>query len=268
MQKSVKKLRHQVGFGLISMVVALGLLGLLALNMNRLLQFGFQSSSNIGMSMDKQAIKATLLQGADCALSLAPVGRCTPGEVLGLKKALPSGGERLLVKANNPPTQMGRFTLKAECNQDGDGIILRAARMRSPDLFATESQAFLPDPLTKRVVTWSDREALLFPSGSSVCQAGGTPIRFLGTCEVTSESDERGGALPNVVNTCQCPAGTRYMMLQHNYRYSIFGSTEGCTGIGSCSVVEQNTANVRGQALANACVGGLIRSYCAFFCAG
>lgn len=161
--------RSKSGLSLVSVLVALGISGIIAVAMRNILSNSFSAQSSITLRSDLEGLRRTLVVRTDCDRSFKPGITCPSGTPVTLFTK--SGA--VLAKSSGQPSRMGKFALKAECNSDGDGLIVRAGLLRkNKNIDASATADFLPDPLTSVVSTWSSPNTLLYPEGVILCPSG------------------------------------------------------------------------------------------------
>lgn len=152
-------------------MVAAGVMGLVAVAVMKSMSTSFSASASLRLITDKEAIKRTLLARTSCADSYTFTICSSPGQVV----ELVDKNGNTVISASAPFTQMGDFTLKAECTANMQGIQVRAARMaEGGTIFSTQEKFFIQDPFTKIRPTWASPLSLLFPVGTQLCPDGTT----------------------------------------------------------------------------------------------
>jgi len=144
------------GFSLIGAVISISIMTVTMAAMSKITVLHMKSSKSIELRNDRESIERMLYNKIDCEETLN--GTCTPGEIMDIYY----GSGKILVSKST--TNLGKHTVRAECNFDGDGIVFRAITMN-------KNGAVLADPLTGRKVGWNDDLSLIFPKGVSTCSA-------------------------------------------------------------------------------------------------
>ena len=170
---SMISFKNQSGMSLVSVLIAIGIAGILMANISTMLTNGFSGSAKISLDIDRDALKSMLLTSTSCGNTLT-AGGCTAGTLLDLKRVHKDGSIRTIATKSGAGTKFGRITVRAECNSTGDGVVLRSALLSATgNLTSTLSSAFLPEPLTGKLVTWADQKSLLFLAGVEMCSNNG-----------------------------------------------------------------------------------------------
>lgn len=156
----------QRGISLISVLVGMGLVALLAVAVNRMMSLGMKAQFKVNLDMDRIAIGRHLMARVSCTDSYIVGSTCaSPGP----KPMYDSNGD-IIIPNTGSGKKFGKFTVKAECNEAGDGLIIKAARLKAgAGLTSTSPSDFLPDPLTGRIITWNDVASKLYPDGVDIC---------------------------------------------------------------------------------------------------
>lgn len=166
------------GMSMTSVLIGLGLTGILAVALNQLLSNSFKGSKNVELKADVLALRHMLLSATSCSLTM-PLGTCTANTDMELLRKTGSGSQ-VLVK--NPTgtdiTRIGDFAVRAKCNATGNGLDIRFARLKpGKNVNSNTNSDFIPDPLTGKTSTWDDNSSLLFAAGIEICPGNGEPRR-------------------------------------------------------------------------------------------
>lgn len=176
---SRKNPRCQWGFGLIELLVSVGLLAVIGMGVSKMMGLSFKAQGSLELRSDREAIKRMLLSVVDCNASVTTSTCTNTGDIVSLSR----------VNSNAPyitasgGLKMGRWTVRAECGGPGEGVVLRVARPKpGTGINSTNMDDFFPDPSTGAAYTWADDQSLLFPEGVEICTptenappSGGTP---------------------------------------------------------------------------------------------
>lgn len=165
---------RQAGFSLVAVMVAAAIGAVIVAAMVQSMGANFRAARSVGQKVDFSFIKQQVLR-TSCSATL-PAGGCTPGELVELKGAPRRGGTPTLVRATpDNPSRYGEFAVRAECSPGGNGIIVRAARLRpGRTLLDTAESDFAPDPAANMTFTWDDPQSLVTPENYELCaEAGG-----------------------------------------------------------------------------------------------
>ena len=160
------------GMTLVGSMISLGFIGLIAVGSMKLMSNQSNANKSLQNRQSRYALKRMLIGKVSCAESFEEES-CNPGEVMELLDA----NEETVVAKTASGTKSGGFTLRAECNDRGDGIVVKAAHLKNGgSIHSSEKTNFRPDPLTKKRVTWDDDVTLVFGKNLSICpDINGTP---------------------------------------------------------------------------------------------
>lgn len=166
-------LKSQSGLGLIEALIAIGLAGVFAIGIMQVLGRGFRAQSSLNNSADRESIRRYLLETVRCRATLP--GACTAGAAIALKRVRHDGSVEDVVPSAG--RRFDKWAVIANCNDTGDGIAVRMARVRPSAPIRTGTAAdFLPDPFTNKVETWASGQTLAFPTGIDFCAATNRPV--------------------------------------------------------------------------------------------
>jgi hypothetical protein len=172
------------GASLVSVLVGVGITGIVATVMAQLAKNGFNAQGKITLDADKTAVEQFLMTATSCADTL-PTATCTAGDLIDIKRRNAKGVVTTIVSSVTP-TMFGRWTVRAICNATGDGINVEAVRVKAgTTLTSTTASDFLADPLTHKVVQWGTAQASLIPTGVSLCSTLPLPAN-IGTISSTT----------------------------------------------------------------------------------
>lgn len=153
------------GASLVEVIMAMGLMGILSIGIMKFFDNNNRLVQNTNIKMDKQAIILDLQSRAICpdqAILLASCG--APGVLVDLKDA---AGKIIVSKSGS---KFGHFTVRAECNSSKNAIVIRLTRLSdSGTVNSTADADFKPDPLTSKIIKWTDPGSLGQPVGTNFC---------------------------------------------------------------------------------------------------
>lgn len=180
---------------LISALVGLAVAGVVTVAMMNTLDTTMRSQKRLELRADREAIKQLMLSAVSCTETIPPEG-CAANEPVEVKRRTHSGDSRALVKIPSGAhgTRIGAFAVTAYCNADGDGIIVRAARLKKGRSFdSVESSDFVSDPITGKIGTWQDDDSRIFPKDADLCSGtGGSDAKGvamkIGTSSISTNS--------------------------------------------------------------------------------
>ena len=191
--------KRQQGVGLMEIMVALAIAGILMAFMSESLKTAFRGSKSVSLKTDLEAIKRTVLSRVSCVKSFTTSTCATAGQLVQLKDS----SDNVIISGSGAGTKFGDWTVRAECSADKDGIFMRAVRLRSGGtLTSTASSDFIPDPLTNSSVTWADTHSLLFPANTYICPTGAEVA-----ARVPMPARESYASVSNGPGTWSCTAG-------------------------------------------------------------
>lgn len=184
---------------LIEVVMALAISGLAVVVGAQLFGNSTQMKALIGSRADRNQLQLWLLSMTDCTYTTQGLNSCTPGALMPLKRwsTLPAPAH---VDTYLPATglRIGNFVLRAECNAAGNGIFVRAARMKpSGTVTSTSTDDFLKEPASGKIYTWTDPHTLLLRDISG--SGEGPELCSLSSTE-TMHTD--GPAVPEPTTQC------------------------------------------------------------------
>lgn len=159
--------RGEWGVSLLGALIAVAIVGIIAASVSSLMGNAFKAQARVEERGDLEAIRRMLLNATSCDKTLLN-GTCAPGSFVALQRLAGENVETLV--SADMPTYFGKIAVRAECNATGNGVILRATRLRvGATLTTTNPDQFRPEALTKRIITWADDDSLLFPVGIEIC---------------------------------------------------------------------------------------------------
>ncbi len=161
MQKNQNKM---LGFSLLEIMIGLAITASVLYIVQDRLGDSMKAGKRVGLIQAKQAAEQFLTTHVSCGKSFLSAS-CSPGQVVGLKDAndttivSPTAGRR-----------MGEWTIRAQCNSDGDGYIAKVAWIKPDKTLtnATSDDDFYPDPLTKKPLNWTNIMSSLL-DGADIC---------------------------------------------------------------------------------------------------
>ena len=155
-----KKNLDSSGFSLVSAIVTLAVCGAGMAYITEKSSIGLRNQTNIQTELDRFVITRQLQTSVDCVKSFDPAATC------------PSGGNKKLFNKNNivivsdtdPGTKMGGLTVKAECNADHDGLIIKAARLSSTGTLTSTVLRFSPNDTPRLILNGTKWPTKMPPS--------------------------------------------------------------------------------------------------------
>lgn len=205
------------GASLVAVLVALGLTGIIATVVSSLMEQGMAGKSHFQNAGDREVLRRMMVSAVSCEDSLTPGICSSPGAIVPLRRRHSNGSLSVIASSSGAGTKYGKFTVRAECNATGDGLIIRAVMLAdSGTLSSTAAADFRPDPLTKRVETWQTSKSLLMPDNVELCSGFETTAVEPGINVVTVRSSFAPGGNPYGCGTggerareatATCPAG-------------------------------------------------------------
>lgn len=202
------------GNALLSVIVALGLAGMIFAGISAGLGTAFKASASLSLDGDREALKQMLLTAVSCSDTVTAAACAQP--IIELKRRHANGTVSTLATRTGAGTKFGKWTIRASCNATRDGIVVRAARLApGGTLTSTSNTHFLPDPLSNKLVKWSSPESLLFGPGVEICAlpAPDAALRKIATGIVSVGIRNDGSEFVEVNFTTNPPtvAGSRHM---------------------------------------------------------
>jgi hypothetical protein len=186
-------------FSMVSAIVGLGVASIIVMFVSQMLSQSMKGQKSTEIRADRLAIARHILARVDCSKSFLPTTCDTTGP-----KILRDKDNAVLIKNASPETKFGSFSIKVECSSNGNFLLARAAILTaSGTLTSTSDSHFIADPLSKKVVNWSNELSLLYPEGVGVCaETGASPSASV----LSSESVYRNN---NTAATVTVPLGTQ-----------------------------------------------------------
>jgi hypothetical protein len=193
------------GASLVSVLIATGIAGFVALAMTQNINFGLKGQKKVEIYSELSYIGQTIAQNIDCETTLANARvKAAVASNQALCNANGSSGAALLesnplqlyIKSANGTTRsftsdlehrlnssgkIGQWQLRVGCDWTRQSLVVRAARMIGPNNFAK-------DPLTGKALSWDDERLLLYGG-----QPGQHPL-----CFATSPTTAADGAIKGV----------------------------------------------------------------------
>ena len=178
--------RGERGSALISALIAVGIIGIVMVSAMELISFMNRSTKSIEIKGDRESMRRSLMERISCQATLGsnPQAICSQG-LIDVKGRMPDRSEYVIISKSG--TKHGSWTYQAKCNANG-GIVVRAAMpIKGASLTSSNPSDFLPDPMTKKEITWASSSSLLLPDGQSFCGDGLRAVRAVsgtydGTC--------------------------------------------------------------------------------------
>jgi prepilin-type N-terminal cleavage/methylation domain-containing protein len=168
--RSTRIFRGNAGMSLLEVLIAVGILGIVAVAFTKIFDNMNRGQKNIELKMDRHAIALSIGARVSCPdLESAGSPCTTSGKLVELKDR----SNKTLISQSG--STFGSYTVRAECSPSKDGIILKAVRLTGDgDVNSSDPKFFRPDPLTGKIVKWSDSTSLMQPSGAYICPSSGT----------------------------------------------------------------------------------------------
>ena len=190
------------GFSLLGVLVALGVAGALVVLLDKVLTNSMQGTASFSAKTDRTFIAQYVSERLSCEES--NIYSCSPGQPVVLRDS----NDNVLIKSRPAtPTRFGKFAVRAICAKDGQGAILTAARLRpGKSANSTAKSDYLPDPLTKQTVRFSDNSASLLPSGIAMCTQTKNRLDCLSVSKSGNPSTTNGiqGTCPEDFTVVSC----------------------------------------------------------------
>jgi hypothetical protein len=124
-----------------------------------------KTSSHLSMVYQRNLIGTTLGRNVSCHMTMSKAKNSLAGTLVEL---LDDNG-KILVGNTGQGTEMFGLSLRAELDPSGEGVIVKAARLKTgSNINSNNPQVFLPDPLGK-TITWADVKSNILPSGIPLC---------------------------------------------------------------------------------------------------
>ncbi|MEZ4743293.1 MAG: hypothetical protein R3B45_12750 [Bdellovibrionota bacterium] len=221
------------GFSLLSALVAISVISIGAVAFLKMNKSSIRSQHHASLKADKLAIAQMILNSTACDLAL-PSGSCTPGNLLKLERRhTASATTSVLVSDAGAGSKYGTWTPRAVCNATGDGVLLQMTRLSSSgNLHSTHDNKFAKDPLTGKIIKWSDPESYVFGVGVEMCSDGNMPFSIENSCVTKSTSFGGPIGLGTGIGQLTCD--------DTNHRIVSGGGT--CTGTVGRFFMESSTA--------------------------
>jgi hypothetical protein len=257
--------RYQQGFSILGVLMAIGVLGLLAPAINNIVVSGFKSDKHISRKFELIAIKKMLSESISCSETL-PSGTCVSNANI---KLLRLKGATSVTIVPLEGKVLGNTAVKGVCNSTGNGVIIKTAFVRSgTDMSNIQSSDYVKDPLTGKMgYKFEDTEggSNLLKAGESFC--GGAqnvmPLVYISSCDTGNARSDDG-----FLKTKTCPCTGKHMLLTGNSTYDYhIDTTDGLgSGVSICAVESQGTSDVSGVATADGSTTTEIWHGCSFSC--
>ena len=151
------------GFSLISVIIAIGLMGLLAVGINHILNSGFRGNAKLRIDQERLYIANQIIERIDCRQTFSTI---TPSACIASSSAV------TLRQEDGTPIYPGNrigksWIMRVNCNvQAGiEGLTVKLAKV-VPD---TMPRVFWKDPLGGGLLNFNHRKADLFDAGTRPC---------------------------------------------------------------------------------------------------
>jgi prepilin-type N-terminal cleavage/methylation domain-containing protein len=170
--------KTEQGFSLVELMIAIGVASIVTLGVSTVVSTALKSSSSLQSGVDKQALARFMLESVSCADTM-PNGTCTPNQTVTVYRRSKVGALSTIATATNPGTIYDGYTVRADCDSTGNGLIFRATKLSSSgNLTSTSAIDFALDAFNQSIVKWTDSKSLLYPANVQLCTAGNTmPMR-------------------------------------------------------------------------------------------
>lgn len=155
------------GMSLVSVLMAVGIMGIVALGLSRLVTNSQDGIRSVELRGDLETIRQLLMAQVDCTSTFAEnkitdknqKSQCPGpgGKGLMLYRST-SSGARPFTKGKleaDGSFQLGSWWIKATCDAEAETLVIRAARKKKDGTFAR-------DPLTNEVMNWNSSRGVLF----------------------------------------------------------------------------------------------------------
>ncbi len=160
------RFQGETGHSLLSVLVGVGLLGLLSKFVIDSTLLGKKAQASLSKTSDRVLLERHLRRGTSCDLSLTPSTCPSQGPIEISAKV--NGVTRTFISRDG--TRFGEYVVRAECAPDNGSIIARAVRVRpGASLASLSDKDITPDPLTGAIVGWNDPRSLVYPAGKTLC---------------------------------------------------------------------------------------------------
>ncbi len=160
---------RESGLSIVEVLVCLAVLtpAFVLLEKNYLLNKRLQTDNSI--NYERELIKMMVIKMVACEES-QPASACPLTGFADLNKITQDGLVENFISKTGAGRKYGSWTLRAECSPSNDGFVIRAARLNpSGTLLSTQDADFIPDPVSKKVETWSHPNTLLYGDGITLC---------------------------------------------------------------------------------------------------
>jgi len=185
--------KHQQGFGLMEVIVAVGLMAIVAAGISSLMTNQLKAQRTVELRGDRSAMLRQLSLSTSCQATLGgnPAAACAGGTIT-LNGMTTSGSVFPLLPAAGK--KIGAWTYQARCTP-GNTINVRAVRVRAgASINSSNPGDYLADPLTNKVSYLpNDPATQLYPAGGELCAGGGSLKTASGTVSFGPNSVNLGG---------------------------------------------------------------------------
>lgn len=121
------KPRAELGYSLVQLMVAVGLIGILALVTSKVFGTQFRSQANYELSMEKLDLRGQILTGIDCNWTNVTARPCAAGDYITVGHVVSKDTPPLIAKFDpgNPAatTKLGQFLVRAKVGPSHNLII-------------------------------------------------------------------------------------------------------------------------------------------------
>jgi hypothetical protein len=182
---------EEQGFSLITVLIGIGIVGILATAVTRLVDFGQKGSKSNELSYDRSILRHYLYQNLSCQHTVpqSPSPLCKGDPYVPIK----DDNQANILKMNGPAgDKLGEWVIRARCMGSQQKILIEYSR-RAAD------GSVLKDPLTGKLQDWSD----LFP-GYQLCRrsfsSSSLPVRTQTMDFKGSNGCDSGGLVGGVLD--------------------------------------------------------------------
>ena len=151
------------GVSLLSVLVSLGMFGILASTMATQITNGFKAQKKLDISGERTAIKQFFVGAIDCGISFptrATHSTCSGGTIKNSNGAI--------ILDTNTKNKIGNWHVKAECSPN-IGVDIKVA------LLDKKGTGYSKDPLTGKILDFTHPKSSLFQTSGFLCQSHFAP---------------------------------------------------------------------------------------------
>lgn len=156
MGKCAFSLKSEAGMSLISILVAIGLTGILATIMGTIWTNSFKTQHRLELKGDIASAKSYIKSQLDCEATLTPMPSCSSSTPVTLKKV--GGGN--LTTSNG--LLYGNFYAAATCDSTSGTLVINLAKKDS-------AGNFMKDPLSNTPLDWNSSSNPLYGANLPIC---------------------------------------------------------------------------------------------------